>query len=153
MRCCLAGNITLFRVMYKFATFYKKKKLKKFQFIELPFLDLWFHFKKKIKNSWHQMYCPLDVTIVSLFFRHLKDVILLTAIVEVLSVISSYFWYLWLLVRTLAEAVSFSSHSKAHLKCNLPNFLLVKTFFLVSHLKKIFSYVTQFVLTWVAFDV
>lgn len=32
-------------------------------------------------------------------FRHLKDVILLTAIVQVLSTISSYFWYLWLLVR------------------------------------------------------
>ncbi|KAG7232830.1 hypothetical protein INR49_008060, partial [Caranx melampygus] len=28
---------------------------------------------------------------------HLKDVILLTAIVQVLSTISSYFWYLWLL--------------------------------------------------------
>lgn len=35
------------------------------------------------------------------FFRHLKDVILLTAIVQVLSIITSYFWYLWLLVRTL----------------------------------------------------
>lgn len=31
--------------------------------------------------------------------RHLKDVILLTAIVQVLSTITSYFWYLWLLVR------------------------------------------------------
>ncbi|TRY97203.1 hypothetical protein DNTS_000490, partial [Danionella cerebrum] len=28
---------------------------------------------------------------------HLKDVILLTAIVQVLSTLSSYFWYLWLL--------------------------------------------------------
>lgn len=46
------------------------------------------------------MYCLLDVTGVFLCFRHLKDVILLTAIVQVLSVISSYFWYLWLLVRT-----------------------------------------------------
>lgn len=48
------------------------------------------------------MYCLLDVTGVFLCFRHLKDVILLTAIVQVLSVISSYFWYLWLLVRTFA---------------------------------------------------
>lgn len=38
-------------------------------------------------------------------FRHLKDVILLTAIVQVLSTISSYFWYLWLLVRACAEHV------------------------------------------------
>ncbi|XP_076879190.1 transmembrane protein 208 [Brachyhypopomus gauderio] len=29
--------------------------------------------------------------------EHLKDVILLTAIVQVLSTLSSYFWYLWLL--------------------------------------------------------
>lgn len=48
------------------------------------------------------MYYLLDVTGVFLCFRHLKDVILLTAIVQVLSVISSYFWYLWLLVRTFA---------------------------------------------------
>lgn len=39
-------------------------------------------------------------TFFKLFFRHLKDVILLTAIVQVLSTITSYFWYLWLLVRT-----------------------------------------------------
>ena len=38
-------------------------------------------------------------------FRHLKDVILLTAIVQVLSTISSYFWYLWLLVRAFLEVV------------------------------------------------
>ncbi len=31
--------------------------------------------------------------------RHLKDVVLLTAIVQVLSTLSSYFWYFWLLVR------------------------------------------------------
>lgn len=42
--------------------------------------------------------CRCDVTGVFLCSRHLKDVILLTAIVQVLSVISSYFWYLWLLV-------------------------------------------------------
>lgn len=38
-------------------------------------------------------------------FRHLKDVILLTAIVQVLSTISSYFWYLWLLVRVFVDIV------------------------------------------------
>uniref|UniRef100_A0A3Q2WPF1 Transmembrane protein 208 n=1 Tax=Haplochromis burtoni TaxID=8153 RepID=A0A3Q2WPF1_HAPBU len=40
--------------------------------------------------------CSFSVMINS-GFRHLKDVILLTAIVQVLSTISSYFWYLWLL--------------------------------------------------------
>lgn len=38
-------------------------------------------------------------------FRHLKDVILLTAIVQVLSTISSYFWYLWLLVRAFKDVL------------------------------------------------
>jgi hypothetical protein len=36
--------------------------------------------------------------ILLFFFRHLKDLILLTAIVQVLSIISHYFWILWLLV-------------------------------------------------------
>lgn len=39
---------------------------------------------------------PLSLVCVC---RHLKDVILLTAIVQVLSTLSSYFWYIWLLVR------------------------------------------------------
>ena len=43
-------------------------------------------------------------------FRHLKDVILLTAIVQVLSTISSYFWYLWLLVRRFFLSVSLINH-------------------------------------------
>lgn len=50
-------------------------------------------------------------------FRHLKDVILLTAIVQVLSTISSYFWYLWLLVRAFVVPTSF--HFVFHTRHNL----------------------------------
>ncbi|KAJ0056470.1 hypothetical protein NL108_008052, partial [Boleophthalmus pectinirostris] len=39
----------------------------------------------------------IDLNMEQGMAEHLKDVILLTAIVQVLSVISSYFWYLWLL--------------------------------------------------------
>uniref|UniRef100_A0A096LWF2 Transmembrane protein 208 n=1 Tax=Poecilia formosa TaxID=48698 RepID=A0A096LWF2_POEFO len=40
-----------------------------------------------------------DVSVCEMIIsaRHLKDVILLTAIVQVLSTLSAYFWYLWLL--------------------------------------------------------
>lgn len=45
----------------------------------------------------------MDIFISDFFLiltcRHLKDVIILTAIVQVLSTLSSYFWYFWLLVR------------------------------------------------------
>lgn len=56
--------------------------------------------------------CSFSVMINS-GFRHLKDVILLTAIVQVLSTISSYFWYLWLLVRAFVVRllfILFSTH-------------------------------------------
>ncbi|KAJ7985717.1 hypothetical protein DPEC_G00343360 [Dallia pectoralis] len=39
----------------------------------------------------------IDLNMEQGMAEHLKDVILLTAIVQVLSTISSYFWYLWLL--------------------------------------------------------
>lgn len=39
----------------------------------------------------------IDLNMEQGMSEHLKDVILLTAIVQVLSTISSYFWYLWLL--------------------------------------------------------
>lgn len=39
----------------------------------------------------------IDLNMEQGLAEHLKDVILLTAIVQVLSTISSYFWYLWLL--------------------------------------------------------
>ncbi|XP_010899460.1 transmembrane protein 208 [Esox lucius] len=39
----------------------------------------------------------IDLNMEQGMAEHLKDVILLTAIVQVLSAISSYFWYLWLL--------------------------------------------------------
>ncbi|CAB4008074.1 transmembrane 208 [Paramuricea clavata] len=39
----------------------------------------------------------IDLNMTSGFAEHLKDVILLTAIVQVLSIISHYFWILWLL--------------------------------------------------------
>ncbi|XP_054626947.1 transmembrane protein 208 isoform X1 [Dunckerocampus dactyliophorus] len=39
----------------------------------------------------------IDLNMEQGMAEHLKDVILLTAIVQVLSSISSYFWYLWLL--------------------------------------------------------
>lgn len=39
----------------------------------------------------------IDLNMEQGMAEHLKDVILLTAIVQVLSIISSYFWYLWLL--------------------------------------------------------
>ncbi|XP_068595891.1 transmembrane protein 208 [Brachionichthys hirsutus] len=39
----------------------------------------------------------IDLNMEQGLAEHLKDVILLTAIVQVLSAISSYFWYLWLL--------------------------------------------------------
>ncbi|XP_076027386.1 transmembrane protein 208 [Genypterus blacodes] len=39
----------------------------------------------------------IDLNMEQGMAEHLKDVILLTAIVQVLSTVSSYFWYLWLL--------------------------------------------------------
>ncbi|XP_060797785.1 transmembrane protein 208 isoform X2 [Neoarius graeffei] len=39
----------------------------------------------------------IDLNMEQGMAEHLKDVILLTAIVQVLSTLSSYFWYLWLL--------------------------------------------------------
>uniref|UniRef100_A0A1A8P0T3 Transmembrane protein 208 n=1 Tax=Nothobranchius rachovii TaxID=451742 RepID=A0A1A8P0T3_9TELE len=39
----------------------------------------------------------IDLNMEQGMAEHLKDMILLTAIVQVLSSISSYFWYLWLL--------------------------------------------------------
>ncbi|XP_034037059.1 transmembrane protein 208-like [Thalassophryne amazonica] len=39
----------------------------------------------------------IDLNMEQGMAEHLKDVILLTAIVQVLSTISSYFWYLWFL--------------------------------------------------------
>ncbi|XP_053273918.1 transmembrane protein 208 [Pleuronectes platessa] len=39
----------------------------------------------------------IDLNMEQGMAEHLKDVVLLTAIVQVLSIISSYFWYLWLL--------------------------------------------------------
>lgn len=39
----------------------------------------------------------IDLNMEQGMAEHLKDVILLTAIVQVLSTISSYFWYLWML--------------------------------------------------------
>lgn len=60
--------------------------------------------------------CSFSVMINS-GFRHLKDVILLTAIVQVLSTISSYFWYLWLLVRAFVVPTSF--HFVFHTRHNL----------------------------------
>lgn len=39
----------------------------------------------------------IDLNMEQGMAEHLKDVILLTAIVQVLSTISSYFWYIWLL--------------------------------------------------------
>ncbi|KAK1161922.1 transmembrane protein 208-like isoform X1 [Acipenser oxyrinchus oxyrinchus] len=39
----------------------------------------------------------IDLNMEQGMAEHLKDVILLTAIIQVLSSISSYFWYLWLL--------------------------------------------------------
>ncbi|XP_013856980.1 transmembrane protein 208 [Austrofundulus limnaeus] len=39
----------------------------------------------------------IDLNMEQGMAEHLKDVILLTAIVQVLSTISAYFWYLWLL--------------------------------------------------------
>ncbi|XP_038859613.1 transmembrane protein 208-like [Salvelinus fontinalis] len=39
----------------------------------------------------------IDLNMEQGMAEHLKDVILLTAILQVLSTISSYFWYLWLL--------------------------------------------------------
>ncbi|XP_006641516.2 transmembrane protein 208 [Lepisosteus oculatus] len=39
----------------------------------------------------------IDLNMEQGMAEHLKDVILLTAIVQVLSTISMYFWYLWLL--------------------------------------------------------
>ncbi|XP_028999918.1 transmembrane protein 208 [Betta splendens] len=39
----------------------------------------------------------IDLNMEQGMAEHLKDVILLTAIVQVLSAISTYFWYLWLL--------------------------------------------------------
>ncbi|KAF3686659.1 Transmembrane protein 208 [Channa argus] len=39
----------------------------------------------------------IDLNMEQGMAEHLKDVILLTAIVQVLSIISLYFWYLWLL--------------------------------------------------------
>ncbi|KAJ8391352.1 hypothetical protein AAFF_G00089820 [Aldrovandia affinis] len=44
----------------------------------------------------------IDLNMEQGMSEHLKDVILLTAIVQVLSTISSYFWYLWLLAPTRA---------------------------------------------------
>lgn len=51
---------------------------------------------------------PQKVNVLLCFLRHLKDVILLTAIVQVLSCFSLYVWYFWLLVSPCA-APSFSS--------------------------------------------
>ncbi|KAI9518901.1 hypothetical protein NQZ68_033384 [Dissostichus eleginoides] len=39
----------------------------------------------------------IDLNMEQGMAEHLKDVILLTAIVQVLSTLSSYFWYLWML--------------------------------------------------------
>ncbi|XP_063049634.1 transmembrane protein 208 [Engraulis encrasicolus] len=39
----------------------------------------------------------IDLNMEQGMAEHLKDVILLTAIVQVLSTLSSYFWYIWLL--------------------------------------------------------
>ncbi|XP_053539350.1 transmembrane protein 208 isoform X2 [Ictalurus punctatus] len=39
----------------------------------------------------------IDLNMEQGMAEHLKDVILLTAIVQVLSTLSFYFWYLWLL--------------------------------------------------------
>ncbi|XP_064781285.1 transmembrane protein 208-like isoform X2 [Oncorhynchus masou masou] len=39
----------------------------------------------------------IDLNMEQGMAEHLKDVILLTAILQVLSTISSWFWYLWLL--------------------------------------------------------
>ncbi|XP_033972825.1 transmembrane protein 208 [Trematomus bernacchii] len=39
----------------------------------------------------------IDLNMEQGMAEHLKDVILLTAIVQVLSMLSSYFWYLWML--------------------------------------------------------
>ncbi|KAA0723645.1 Transmembrane protein 208 [Triplophysa tibetana] len=39
----------------------------------------------------------IDLNMEQGMAEHLKDVILLTAIVQVLSTLSSYFWYFWLL--------------------------------------------------------
>uniref|UniRef100_A0A3B4DJJ9 Transmembrane protein 208 n=1 Tax=Pygocentrus nattereri TaxID=42514 RepID=A0A3B4DJJ9_PYGNA len=39
----------------------------------------------------------IDLNMEQGMAEHLKDAILLTAIVQVLSTLSSYFWYLWLL--------------------------------------------------------
>ena len=35
-----------------------------------------------------------------IYFRHAKDVLLLTAIIQGLALISNYFWLLWLIVST-----------------------------------------------------
>uniref|UniRef100_A0A4W5M8Y9 Transmembrane protein 208 n=1 Tax=Hucho hucho TaxID=62062 RepID=A0A4W5M8Y9_9TELE len=47
----------------------------------------------------------IDLNMEQGMAEHLKDVILLTAILQVLSTISSYFWYLWLLVRVYPKLV------------------------------------------------
>ena len=39
--------------------------------------------------------------IFSCYFRHVKDLIILTSGVQVLSLISNYFWLLWFLVSIL----------------------------------------------------
>ncbi|MBN3309835.1 TM208 protein, partial [Amia calva] len=44
----------------------------------------------------------IDLNMEQGMAEHLKDVILLTAIVQVVSTISMYFWYLWLLAPTRA---------------------------------------------------
>lgn len=77
-------------------------------------------------------------------FRHLKDVILLTAIVQVLSTISSYFWYLWLLVsETQIRAGQYDLKIKSQI-FTAPNLISDLNFFF-SFLKKIQMIVFEFV--------
>ena len=39
-----------------------------------------------------------QISLLVFDFRHVKDMILLTAIVQALSLLSNYFWWLWILV-------------------------------------------------------
>ncbi|KAE8609315.1 hypothetical protein XENTR_v10011773 [Xenopus tropicalis] len=75
----------------------------------------------------------IDLNMEQGMAEHLKDVVLLTAIVQVLSCFSLYFWFFWLLVRYVPNMIHLKSAVLFFGKIHFIWFVLQQSCFLLSY--------------------